>query len=312
MSNLTKKNFAAGYFDLEVNNQQMTGHLKSVDGGMLKMASTNEPAGGSHLQQKHASAREVEPLSLEFGLSGASWALKAAEGVINRRQHERYSGAIVHTDPNFVEQYRYEFSEALMTEITFPKLDAKSKEVATLKAKLQPEIVSFKIGKGEKRRPGPVDKQKSWLSSAFLLEIEGLEEETKFATSVEPLTVKIGAKAYQMGHVKHPVYNPTKLEMPKLSFTVPLVHAKKLLEWFNVTCFKEEGEADGRYERTGGLEFLDPTHTKTVYSITFDGLGVENCQVVKADAHSSGTKLMKFDCYVTDMRLQVSGGKAFV
>jgi len=312
MSNLTQKNFATGHIELRVYGEKVSSYLRSCDGGMLKAASTEEPMGSHRMRDRHTSTREIEPLSLDFGLSGAKWVLQAAANVLGTGKHQRYNGAVVHADSNFVEQYTLGFKYALLTELTFPKLDAKSKEFASIKAKLQPEEVDFEIAEGGKMLPGTVDKQKMWLTSAFRLTLDGYKEATHWATSVEALTLKIGAKAYQLGAHKTPLYNPTKIEMPKLSFTVPLIHAAPLVAWFKQTVQHESGKADDKYQTTGSLEFLDSTRTKTVYEIGFDGVGIEACTVLKTDANQEGTKLMKFDCYVTSIDLKLSSGVGFI
>jgi len=309
------KNFPNGHFELTVD-----GHgpgsaiVKGVEGGMLKAASTEEPLAGFHLRGRHASTREIEPLSLEFGMSGARWALKQIEDVINRRQHNKVSGTILHADQNMVQQYSYQFSDARLTEISFPKCDAKSKEAAFIKVKLQPESIDFTLAKGAKLAAQPQAKHKPWLCSAFRLTIDDFSDATDFATTVEGLTIKIGAKPLQTGGFFRPQYNPTKIELPKLSFTVPLAYAQPLLDWYRAAIFNEKGVVDGggrggEFEHSGSLEFLDPTKTKTVYEIDFEGIGIEGLSILKSEANQVSTKMVKVDCYLTSMKLKPMDGR---
>ena len=317
---VTKKNFANGHFELQVYTAggPVTSLVKGVEGGLLKAASTEEPQAGYHLRSRHASTREIEPLSIEFAMAGARWALKQIEDIVNKREHNKVSGTIVHSDINFVEQYSYGFTDARMTECTFPKCDAKSKEYATIKTKLQPETIDFKLSKGNKLAPGNREKQKLWMCSAFRLTLDGYESATNYATSVEALTFKVGAKPLQMGPFKLPEIIPSKVELPKLSFTVPMAYAGSLLTWYEQAIHKFKGLDDGQsknggaFETTGSLEFLDPTHRKTVYEITFDGVGLEGASVLKSEANQAQTKMVKFDCYITTAKLNVAGGKGFI
>lgn len=324
---INSKTFAAGHFELRVDTaggSPITALIKSVEGGMLKAASTEEPQSAYHLRNRHASTREIEPLSLEFAMSGAKWALSLIEGVVNSQEHAKVDGSVVHTDINFVEQYQYEFKQARLTEVTFPKCDAKSKEYATLKTKLQPELITFKVGKGAKVAPGTTEKQKSWLCSAFRFTIDGYDSSTRWTTAVEALTFKVGSKAFQTGGFKLPEIIATKVEMPKLSFTLPLGYAKPLLEWYDESIHREKGFQDGgkslsertasdaHFERTGCLEFLDPTRKNVVYAIDFYGIGVESASVLKSEANQAATKMVKFDCYITTAKLNVGGGKGFI
>jgi hypothetical protein len=255
-------------------------------------------------------------------MSGAKWALAQIESVVNDRKHNKVSGSVVHTDINFKEQYSYAFTDARMTECTFPKLDAKSKEYLTLKTKLVPENISFQLGAGPKISPGPVARTKMWLCSAFRLTLDGYKDATNYTTSVEPLTIKVGTKAYQTGPFRLPEVIPTKVEMPKLSFTVPMAYAGSLLRWYERAVKKNNELVDGNehagnggagdYETTGSLEFLDPTHSKTVYEIDFDGVGLEGASILKAEANQNGTKMIKFDCYITNLKLKSSEGAGFI
>lgn len=327
MSIINPKSYANGHFELRIDTAggaPITALIKGVEGGMLKAASVEEPQAAYHLRNRHASTREIEPLSIEFAMSGAKWALSLIEGVVNSQDHAKVSGSVVHTDFNFVEQYHYEFKQARLTEATFPKCDAKSKEYATIKTKLQPETITFKVGKGAKVPPGTTEKQKLWMCSAFNFTIDGYDSATKWTTAVEALTFKVGSKAYQTGGFKLPEIVATKIEMPKLSFTLPLSHAKPLLEWYEQSIQAEKGHQDGGqsltsrgaassyYERTGSLEYLDPSHKKVVYAIDFFGIGVESVSVLKSEANQAATKMVKFDCYITTAKLNVSGGKGFI
>lgn len=318
MNQLTKKNFANGHFELRVDTgDTVTAFVKGVEGGMLKAASTEEPLAGFHLRARHAATREIEPLSIEFAMSGARWALKQVESVINKREHQKVSGAIVHADTNMREQYIYQFRDARITECTFPKCDAKSKEYATIKTKLQPESIDFRLGEGESITAGPVAKQKLWLCSAFRLTIDSFKSSTDHAVSVEPLTIKVNAKPLQTGAFMLPQYTAAKIEIGKLSFTVPMAHAGPLLDWYRQAIFTEKGTVDGGgspglYEHTGSLEFLDASRTKVTYEIDFDGIGIEGCTIMKAEANQSGTKMVKFDCYVTSLKLKPQGALGFI
>lgn len=312
----TVKNFANGHFELRVHDSSFnyTCLVKGIEGGMLKAASTEEPAAGFHLRGRHASTREIEPLSIELAMSGARWALAQIENVINKREHNKVSGTIVHADMNFKERYSYGFTDARITEVTFPKCDAKSKEYATLKTKLAPETFDFKLADGAQITPSTMAKQKLWLCSAFRLTLDGYEASTDFATSVEALTIKVGSKPFQTGPFKLPEVIATKVEMPKLSFTIPMAYCGALFRWYERAVAKVNGLEDGAdsYETTGSLEFLDPTRKETVYEISFDGVGLESCSILKAEANQASTKMVKFDCYITSLKLNTSGVKGFI
>jgi hypothetical protein len=216
-----------------------------------------------------------------------------------------FNGSILHADTNYKAQYVYEFERARVTEFTLPKLDVKSKELAFAKLKCQPESIDFNLAEGAALLPGSPDKQKLWTCAAFHFSLT--HDGPVRAMSIEALTVKVGAKAYQVGGVQNPQYTATgKLEMPKLSFVVAMPHCGKVLEWFRACIFKEGGKADGAgFEQDAIIEYLDQSRKKVLYTITLKGCGPETCSVVKGS--NDAVVAMKFDCYVTSMELEASG-----
>ena len=301
MRSLSQKSFATGHFEVTIDGRKMTSFIKSVEGGLIKATSTEEATGPYHIKNRHLSTREVEPLSIEMGASGAAWALDVFDDFLSNRRHVRHTGTIVHADTNFREQYRYEFMRALLTEITFPpKLDGKSKDFATIKVKLQPEDIKFQLGEGAQVTPYTVDKQKLWTCSAFRLNIDGLD--TRHVTSIEPLTFKLGTKVFQKGGFKLPDYHPTKMDMPKLSFQIPLKFAGSVIEWYRSAVTSEEGTSDAGYERNGSIEILDQTRSKTIYEIELFNMGPEAFTLPRSEANKDEVKYCKFDAYISTVK----------
>jgi hypothetical protein len=307
---LVKHHFAGHHIALVVDGDDAkTAFLKSAEGGMFKASTTEEPMGAFHVRGKHASVRELEPLSFEFGMAGSKWALGLIEKITGNPAgaHSPFNGSILHADTNFKCQYMYEFARARVTEFTLPKLDVKSKELAMLKMKCQPESMNFQLEEGSRLLPGSPDKQKAWMTSAFRMIFTHAGEVKPW--SIEALTIKVGSKAFQIGQVQNPQYTATgKLEMPKLSFVVPMMECKKILDWFHRAMFKEGGLEDGAaggYEDSVEIEYLDPAKKNPIFSITLEGVGPETCSVVKGSNESAVG--MKFDCYVTKIKVAATG-----
>lgn len=307
---IKRHHFAGQHWALMIgNNPATTAFLKSSSGGMFKAATTPEQSAGYHLQGKHASVRELEPLTLEFGMSGAMWALEKMQKICETpgAAHEPFDGLIMHADSNFVTQYKYEFTGARITEFSLPKLDVKSKELAHCKIKCQPETINFTIAKDADLDPAPTAKQKEWQCNAFhtMLTLDG----EICPQSIEALTVKVGSKIHQVGGFQTPtVQTSGKLEMPTVSMVLPLMHpgTNKVLDWFKNTIFNEKGEVEtAKYEQDLIISFLDPSRTRTLYTITLIGVGPSACSFVNPTNES--TAAMKFECYVTNIQLETTG-----
>ncbi|HVK74403.1 MAG TPA: hypothetical protein VM734_13825 [Kofleriaceae bacterium] len=296
---LTDKSFATGHYDVVIDGAPLTAYVKSVEGGLISATSVEEARGAYHLRDRHLATRQIEPLSIEFGASGGGWALRYLDKLLSTREHKRFSGRITSGDINFKQQYQQHFENALMTELALPKADATSKDFATIKVKLQPELSSFTLGEGPKIGPRSVDKQKQWTCSAFRMSLGPFD--MSHVISVEALTFKIGVKAFQQGGFQLPVYHPTKIELPKLVFTMPMKYARPVVDWFS-SAVGEQGSTDNDYELDGSLEFLDQSRSKTIYEIEFGEVGPEKMTILKSEANKNDTMKVKFEAYISRVK----------
>lgn len=293
---LTDKSFATGHYDVVIDGAPLTAYVKGVEGGLISASSVEEARGAYHLRDRHLATRQIEPLSIEFGASGGAWALRCLDKLLSTREHQRHSGRITSADINFKQQYEQHFENALLTEISLPKADATSKDFATIKVKLQPETISFNLREGAKLGPRTVDKQKQWLCSAFRLSLGSFD--MSHVISVEALTFKVGVKPFHKGGFQLPLYHPTKLELPKLIFTMPMKFAGPVVDWYS-KAVAEQGTTDNEYELDGSLEFLDPAHRKTIYEIEFGEIGPEKMTILKSEANKNDTMKVKFEAYIS-------------
>ena len=313
------EHFSAGHFKLVIDGKQVTAYIKGVEGGLMAAQTVEEPVGQFNLRGRHLATREIEPISIEFGMAGSKWVLDLVDKYITNRLHHRLNGEIIHADANMVAQYIYTFSNAVITEVTLPKLDSSAKETALVKVKLQPQDCTFKLGDGRKLNPDPAKGvQKQWNTSNFRLNFDNGSDATK-VNAVESMTVKIGHKAMQQGNQFRPDIVPTKVDMPKLSITLPLLHAGSFIKWYQKAVGNQlaSGTPDadtlgtkkgsGGYETSGSIEYLDQTISKTLYTVEMYGIGLEKFSIPKSEANAAGNKLAKFDFYVTDVKIKSNG-----
>lgn len=317
--NLIKTNhFSTGHFKVVIDHKPITAYIKSVEGGLINAQSVEEPIGQYNLRGRHLGTREIEPIQIEFGMSGAKWALDLVDKFISDRKHHRLSGEIYHADANMVSQYMFTFSNAVITELTLPKLDAAGKDTPMCRVKLQPQDVTFKLGDHSKLSQDGLGRQKAWHSSNFRMTLDNIGE-LPFCTSVESMTIKLNHKPMQLGDHFRPDVLPTKVELPKLSISQPLLRSKPLIDWYQDAVANqlspgtadaaEAGTEKGKsgYETSGAIEFLDPTLKDVLYTVELDGVGMEKFSIAKSEANAAGTKMAKFDFYVTAMKVKSNG-----
>lgn len=317
------KNFAMTRFQVKVDGHPIACHVKSVEGGLIKVESATELVGSYHIPKRHLATRTVEPITFDIGMSDADWVIGLLDKVINKRDFTRINGEVLHCDVNTALRFRQEFSRGLVTEIGFPSLDAASKDSAYVKVKIQPESVDWQAytTPGPKIQPERGTKQKLWNANAFRLSLSlnGKDLMCERTTKIEAFTVKLNTKAHQRGGFFLPEYIPTKLQFPdKISVTLPMHYAGEMINWFRLATSPKDGGNNGSkaggnkadaegYEATGSITFLDPTRTKDLYTIDLFGVAPENWTMTKTDANSTTTKLCKFDLYVHRMEVSKKG-----
>src|ERR1041385_1929439 len=151
-----KQSFTAGHFELQIDGHVTTAYLKSVDGGYMRAALVEEPIGPENLRIKHTSVADVEPFTVDFGISGANEVLKWLQQSW-RKNWSRRNGQITHANFDLYKTFEHEFYDALITETTFPTLDGASKDAAFMKIKIQPEnVITRQIKNGGARIAGTV------------------------------------------------------------------------------------------------------------------------------------------------------------
>jgi hypothetical protein len=295
---LDKRSYTAGHFELLIDGHASTAYLKSVDGGFAKAQLVDEPVGPANQRIKHTSVVDIDPFTIDFGISGANDILKWIQGSW-KKKYDRRNGSISHANFNLKKTFEHEFREALITETSFPALDGSSKEAAYMKIKVQPEFVRPRKLAGTEVAQGNLGKkQKMWMSSGFRLNIDGIDE-MRYTNKVEAFTIKQGIKKLYTGQDRFPQIEPTKIEFPNIIGTIALEYADKLLEWHDKYVMK--GQSDPRAQKTGSIEFLSPQRDKTIFNINMYEVGLASLQVLPSQANQDMIKRVKFELYVGRM-----------
>jgi hypothetical protein len=93
----TGRSYAAGHFSLAIDGHATTSYLKSVDGGAERGQVVDDPTGSNQHRVKHLATVEIEPFSIEMGLTGGREVLKWIQGSMNRK-FSRRNGEITHAN----------------------------------------------------------------------------------------------------------------------------------------------------------------------------------------------------------------------
>ncbi|HTJ43383.1 MAG TPA: phage tail protein [Kofleriaceae bacterium] len=301
----TTRSYAVSQFEFSLEKEEPF-HVKSIEGGLPKGNVVEEQIGTNVEFVKHLSTVDVEPLSIELGMQEARSMLCWIQQSWNN-DFCRKNGHVVHADFDYKQQFQYDFINALITETTFPTLDAAGKEMAMLKVKLQPEDVNFKKGGGPKLKAQAhnFQRQKMWPTSCFKFELEGVD--TSHVAKIEGFTVKQGVKSYHTGRARYARWEPTKLTFPDLSVHVPFAYAGDLFDWYKESM---DGAQDPSLQTTGSIVYLAPNKEDVVFEIELSGVGIKALTIDKSERAES-VKRAKCDLYVSNMKLIVHGVKAW-
>jgi hypothetical protein len=294
--------FTAGHFELALDKAKTSAYLKSLEGGYMGHSLVDEAIGSDNKRIKHSAVADVEPISFEMGMSGAKSVLQWIQSSWNK-DYRPQSGQINHANFNMETVYEHEFSDALITETTFPALDGSSKEAAYLKVKFQPEKVVSKKANGARISPVGGARQKMWLCNAFRLVIDGIDDAV-YTNKIDSFTIKQSVKKFFTGMRREIELAPTKLEFPNLSCTIALEKADGILSWYEKYIVK--GQQDPRAQRSGAIEFLAPNRNTVLFRIKLDQIGLLKAHMMPSTANSDQIKRVKYELYVSEMNLDLS------
>jgi hypothetical protein len=295
------RSYAGGHYMLSLDGKPC-GFLKSVEGGGIKAEVVTERISSGFFARKHIAGVSYEPFTLEVDLSMGpafyDWIAAMIEGKAIRK-----NGAVILADQNNEIRSQIDFSNALITEITFPASDGSSKDAVYLTVKFKPEVTHFVKGSG-KKITGKITKmvQKRWLPANFRLEIPGLDC-TK-VNRIDSFTIKQNTTVDSIGEARDYQLEPTSLEFPNLAFYLPESKAKSWIDWHEDFVIK--GNCGQDQEKTGTLTFLAPNFKQELAQIDFFNLGIFSFTPDNVEARNEQIRRVKFEMYCESLKLKIN------
>ena len=294
--------YAAAHFALELSGVEDVAVVRSIEGGGLKAEVMTHQIGGTYERWRQLGKPKFEDIKLQIGTAMSEpffkWIADFFKGQI-----ERKNGAIVAGDFDYKERARREFSEALITELTIPKFDANDKSTVYMNVTLAVEDILYKKGEGKQLNGvGNPDAQKAWKACNFHFRLDGFD--CSRATKVDSFTIKQTLVEYHSGGRRTAVKTPGPIDFPQLSFYLPEVDAKPLVDHFKKRGI--DGEVPGRLH--GQIEtFGNAQDVK--FTLEFFNADILNIQPDKSDSTSEELKQVKVDLYIE--RMQFKYGAAY-
>lgn len=298
--------YGAAHFLLELDGDKDVGLFKSVEGGNVKTDFIKYQNGAEHGVFQRLGRPKYDDIKISVGAAmGApfyDWIKEFFAGKAVRK-----NGAIAAGDFWYQERARREFFEAMITELTFPKLDGTDKSACFMNVTLSPETVEYKPGSGAKFQPREhgFDKQRSWAACNFTFTLDGFEDACKRVTKVDSFTIKQKPIEYAHGGLRHSLKVPGRIEYPNIAFYVPEAHAQPFFDYHAKRVLKGELQSDTRLK--GAIHCQDSTNETNVFEVEFLGADIFAVTAEKNDATSDEIKLVKIEICVESMTFKWLG-----
>ena len=290
--------YAAAHFAFALDGNEDCGVIRSIEGGGVKVDATSYRYGFGHETWRALGKPKFEAIKLQVGMGlGApfyDWISKFFTG-----QTVRKNGAIIAADFKYQERARREFSDAIISEITLPALNASDKNAAYLGVAIAPEKILFKKGGGRTIGPAKgMEKQKLWTSCNFRLTIDGFDDACKRVTKVDAATIKMNVIEHHVGGQLEPYKFGSRIDYPNLTFSVPEADVQPMID--KTQAYWNEKKRPANFN--GSLEYLDNT-LAVLATLSFNGANIISVTPDKSDATTEEIKMVKIEMYTEGMTL---------
>jgi hypothetical protein len=259
---------------------------ESAQGGDAVGEVVVEPAGPDGVQRKHLGDVHYTDIVLTCGtaMEPAFWTW-LADTLVGKDL--RRSGVLRALDFDSKERELVEFTDALVTEIGFPALDAASRDAFDLTVRLSADRIRRGPGSGASVL-GSAGTKKRALVSNFSVSLDNLD--LKRVSRVGPLTVRRQFEDRA----------PGPLEVPDLELTLQQTGSESVVDWHQE--FVIDGNNSDGDEKSGLISLLEPAGKKALLQLELAGVGIfalERTAAAGRDAIAALTAQM----YCEELRL---------
>lgn len=281
---------------------KFSGFLRSAEGGNARADVIMERSRDFSFARKHLGAVSYEEITLGIGASMDQGVYDWVKSMLDLKP-VRQSGAIVAMDSNYAILSTQEFTNARLTELGLPGLDATSREAASITIKLAPEYTRRTKGDGSTLAGAATGKRDAkWMASNFRLSIAGLESTAVKVSKIDAITVKqkiipISKIAVEKGEYAQ---ESGTLEVSSLAFSVAESAASPLYDWHDDFVIKGNNGQDK--EKSGVIELL-AEDAKPLLTMQLSGLGVFRISSEQPTSSSDAVRRVRAEVYCEELRL---------
>jgi len=299
-SNQQPRTYAAAHFALELDGKKDVGLFRSIEGGGVKADVMTYQNGANYDKWRSLGKPKFEDIKCQVGMAMSepfyAWIEKFFDGIADRK-----NGAIVAADFYYNERARREFTNAMIKELSFPKLDANDKNAAYMTVALAVEDIVFKKGEGAKlAQQSGMKAQKLWTACNFRFSLDGFEQACKRVTKIGAFTIKQQVIEYHQGGFRAPTKTPSQIDFPNIVFYVPEADAQPFMQRFTERGIK--GNVRGHAAQKAGMIQTFDQEKRPLFTLEFYEADILNVAPEKSDAGSEEIKLVKIELFTEKMK----------
>ena len=301
------RTYAAAHFAFVLDSGGEIGLFRSIEGGNVKADVMTYQSGAIYDKWRQLGKPKFEDIKLQIGMAMSEpfyvWIAEFFQGNALRK-----NGAILAADFYYKERARREFSNAMISELTFPKLDGADKNACFMQIGLAVEGILFKPGDGNVIAMNKGwQSQKLWTACNFSFKIDGFEDSCRRVTKVDSFTVKMNVLEYHGGGHRAPIKTPSPIDFPNLTFYVPEADAQKFYNHVHKRIIADKAEQPGRL--TGQIETYD-NEGGALFTLQFTGAEIFAVTPDKSDSSSEEIKLVKIELFTESMSFKYTAVSA--
>ncbi len=291
------RSYAAAHFALDLG--EPIGLFRSVEGGGVRADVMTYAYGHGYDRWKQLGKPKFEDIRAQVGMAMTKpfydWIKAFTEG-----KHVRKDGAILAADAKYIEKARREFTQALIKEITFPKLDGSDKGAAYMTLTISPETMTFAKGTGKKITHGSgMDKQKNWTANRFDFQLDGFGSACRRVARIDAFTIKQNILEWNHGNQRHPMKTGSVVEFPNITFYVPEIDAMPFMNRAKERIV--DGKRRTSIGQKGGELRTKDGKGRTLFTMEFYDTDIVSVTPEKSDAGSEDIKLAKIELFTEKM-----------
>ena len=293
--------YAAAHFGLELDKSSDVALFRSIEGGNVRVDVMSYQMGPNYDRWRQLGKPKFEDIKLQVGMAMSKpfydWIVNFFNGTDLRKD-----GAIIAADFYYKERARREFTNAIIHELTFPKLDAQDKNPAYMNIALAVENIVFQKGSNNRIAQGEgITSQKLWTSCNFRFSLAGFEDSCKRVTKVDSFTIKHNITEHHVGGQLAPIKVCSPIDFPNLAFYLPENDAQPFVDHFtNEAQLHVKNDVNKASPLHGSIVTYD-NDGKNLFTLEFFGADIFSITPDKSDASTEEIKQVKIELYTEKM-----------